>query len=148
MLHNRPFRTVLLSASVLLVLATAGCGGGQPGEYEERAAVIDRLRMEADTATATTGMNNQVRLQAPLRTSCDTIEIEGRGNCELRDAIRWIVRDTAVVRLYVHTSSGFEARDTAAATFLARRQGRTWVIVRSQQRELSDSTLLLVESGS
>lgn len=148
MLHNRPFRTVLLSASVLLVLATAGCGGGQPGEYEERAAVIDRLRMEADTATATTGMNNQVRLRASLRTGCDTIEIEGRGRCTLDDTIVWIIRDTAVARLYVYTSSGYDGRDTAAASLLARRSGRTWVVVRSQQRGLVDSTLLVVEPGT
>lgn len=39
MLSNRAFRTVLYSASALLVLAIVGCGGGQPGEYEERTAV-------------------------------------------------------------------------------------------------------------
>lgn len=107
--------------------------------------MIDRLTMEADTVRLTTGMDSRVRLQAPLRTSCDTIEIEGRGTCDLRDTIRWIVRDTTVVRLYVHTSSGYDARDTAHATFLARRPDRTWVVVRSRKGGLADSTLLLVE---
>lgn len=147
MLRNRRFPTFLLSASVLLVLTAAGCGG-QPGDYEERTAVIDRLTMEVDTMTAATGMNSRVRLQANLRTGCDTIESEGRGRCTLRDTIVWIVRDTAVARLYVSTSSGYHGRDTAAASFLARRPGRTWVVVRSQQRGLVDSTLLVVEPGS
>lgn len=109
--------------------------------------MIDRLTMEADTARLTTGMDSRVRLQAPLRTSCDTIEIEGRGTCDLRDTIRWIVRDTIVLRLYVHTSSGYGARDTSRATFLARRPGRTWVVVRSQKRGLADSALVVVEGS-
>lgn len=147
MLRNRLFLTFLSSASVLLVPTAAGCGG-QPDEYEERTAVIDRLTMEADTVSATTGTSSRVRLRAVLRTGCDTIEIEGRGRCSLRDTTLWIVRDTSVVRLYVHTSSEYAARDTAHATFLARHPGRTWVVVRSRKRGLADSTLLVVEPVS
>lgn len=142
-----PFLSPLSSVSVLLLLA-AGCGGTESGGYEERTAAIDRLTMEADTVTAATGMNNRVGLRAILRTGCDTIEIEGPGRCSLRDTTRWIVRDPSVARLYVHTSSGYEPRDTAVATLLARKPGRTWVVVRSRQRGLSDSTLLVVEPES
>ncbi len=101
--------------------------------------------MLVDTASVTSGEARRVTLRAAVRTGCDTVEIGGRGSCSLQDELRWTVRDSSVARLYTHTTSGYEARDTAVARFLPRRPGRTWVVVTSQNRGLTDSTLLVVE---
>lgn len=139
-MSNSPFRTALVSVSVLLVLAAA-CGSAEEPASGRRATSIVKLEMLSDTVVVPMTERGRADVTAALESDCP----EGRQDgCRLEDETRWLLRDSTVARPYTHTRSNYSSRDTARASYLPLRTGRTWVVVTNRTGEVADSTLLIV----
>lgn len=113
-----PSGTVLGLILGVLLLATAGCGDPAPRDTSGRPAGITDLEMLSDSVRVALGRTDGIRLDAAVETGCVEVDEDARSECDLEDETRWMIRDSTVAWLYVHTRSRYHARDTAWAIYL------------------------------
>lgn len=132
-------RPVLVAIS--LVVLGVGCGSPEERASRPRATSIVDLEMLSDTVTVQMAELARADVTAALESDCP----EGRQErCRLEDETRWLLRDSTLARPYIYTRSDYSSRDTARASYLPLRTGRTWVVVTNRTGDVADSTLLVV----